>query len=1142
MHRSGSSALTWALSRMGAGLPKHILGANSTNQYGHWEPELLLRQHDILLKGQGSSWDDWRPFKINKYSDDALVKQSKAIWDLIDSEYDISAPFVLKDPRVCRFAPFYLDLLKSKNVVPKVVIGVRNPLEVMASLKSRNGMGEGTGALLWLRHMLEAESASRDIDRVIIDYNQYLDSPEQAIQLIASELDVFEEASVASAIKASAEFVHPNQRHHNNKFDELDVHPLTASWVKGTYQALMTLRTSPSSKKARSKLDKIREALDEATPIIDRIHRDFQKESATELAEAKKKLQKEIEQDFEKSGGGKRVLELEEKLALLSRKFDLEKGLYEEYQSRQIDTVSALQLKTSSLELRNEELKSALEKEKSNKFEDLTSLIERSEKQKSKILELYKKLDAEDFLFQDALEKVVKSKKEIEKELRCRLEEKTQENEKLRVAVQSQTGTEEAAQLRKSLNQSERKFLESQQQIQQIRKQYRASERRSQAYYNSFSWKVTRPMRGVKRALTEKGFIAEAWAHMFPRLTLRPKPSPTQIPVPELKKKSANKTKETRSIKPIRPIDTEKSKLANDPYNRSTYNAGRPYPFPDSGKLDAIGKSYLEARAQRKSPAKVAVFMAITGGYDGLKYHEHLLPGADYFLFGENEFEAPYVYEYRKIEHFDEDPTRIARYVKTHAHTLLGDYEVAIWVDGNIIIREDISSIIEAFQKSSNILAAIPHPIRSDVYAEASECIARGKDENNIIEQQMLRYKDEGFKTEALIESNFIMFKPQDERSKAFLDKWWSEIETNSKRDQLSLNYALSQFELDYDKIVERPNSIRNHPKFALLQHGAEASDLPSVKSADEDERKELAYSDVRNDRIALQSRRKIDIIVCVHNALEVVQPCLESVQETRNLDNHQIIIVDDGSGEETQNFLEGFSKANQNVKLIRNEKAGGYTRAANKGLKASTGEFMVLLNSDTVVAPNWLEKMADAVFSRPGCGIVGPMSNAASSQSVPEHRSSKTQTVINTLPEGLTVAQMDQWCEENTDVNFLPRTSLVHGFCFGITRETIDKIGYFDEDNFPSGYGEENDYCLRAVSKGISLVIASHTYVFHVKSSSYTPEARIPLMKAGNTKLRDIHGYTRVARAIRSLQNNPYLGRMRSLAANFYSSNGYKH
>ena len=143
MHRSGSSALTWALSRMGAGLPKHILGANSTNQYGHWEPELLLRQHDILLKGQGSSWDDWRPFRIHKYSEEALEKQSNAIWDLIENEYDISTPFVLKDPRVCRFAPYYLDLLKSKNVVPKVVIGLRNPLEVMASLKSRNGMGEG---------------------------------------------------------------------------------------------------------------------------------------------------------------------------------------------------------------------------------------------------------------------------------------------------------------------------------------------------------------------------------------------------------------------------------------------------------------------------------------------------------------------------------------------------------------------------------------------------------------------------------------------------------------------------------------------------------------------------------------------------------------------------------------------------------------------------------------------------------------------------------------------------------------------------------------------------------------------------------------------------------------------------------------
>ena len=1015
---------------------------------------------------------------------------------------------------------------------------------------------KGTGALLWLRHMLEAENASRDIDRVIIDYNQYLDTPEHVIQLIADELGVFEEASVASAIKASSEFVHPSQRHHNNTVDELDLHPLTATWVKDAYQALMTLRNTPNSKKAKLRLDSIREAMDESVPVVDRIYRDFQKESAAELAEAKKNLKTEIEQAFEESGGGKRVQELEQENEILVKRLLLEKQLYEEFQSRQGEIIKKLQMQQSEtiselkaqhdvtveklqnyvdeLKEENQHLTVELmrEQERNNEFDNFSSLIEIYEKQKIQLSRLYVQLHDEEVKTADLKHDIKAEQKKIVKA--------DKEIERLKASIYNQSAAEEARILRKSFNKSERKLLESQQQLRQVRKQYRASERRNQAYYNSFSWKVTRPMRGIKRALTEKGFIAEAWAHMFPGLVRRPKPS--QNPVKELQQKPANKAKVASSVKPAKLIVEKKSKLANDPFNCSTFNAARPYPFPNSKKLDEIGLKYFDSRKRRKSRAKIAIFMAITGGYDGLKYHEHLLADADYFLFGENEFEAPYVYKYRKIEHFDEDPTRIARYVKTHAHSLLADYEIAIWVDGNIIIKDDISSLIESFQRSSNILAAIPHPIRSDVYAEADECIARGKDEKDIIEQQMQRYKEEGFQTDALIESNFIMFKPQDDRSKAFLDKWWSEIETNSKRDQLSLNYALSQFGLDYDRIVERPNSIRNHPKFALLQHGAEASDLPSVKSTEEGERKELTYNDIRSDRIALQSGRKMDIIVCVHNALEVVKPCLKSVQETRNLDDHQIIIVDDGSGEETQTFLEGFFNANKNVKLIRNERAGGYTRAANAGLKASTGEFMVLLNSDTVVAPNWLEKMADAVFSRPGCGIVGPMSNAASSQSVPEHRSSKTQTVINTLPEGLTVAQMDQWCEANTDSDFLPRTSLVHGFCFGVTRETIDKIGYFDEDNFPSGYGEENDYCLRAVSKGMSLVIATHTYVFHVKSSSYTPEARIPLMKAGNTKLRDIHGYTRVARAIRSLQNNPHLARMRSLAANFYNSNGYKH
>ena len=112
-----------------------------------------------------------------------------------------------------------------------------------------------------------------------------------------------------------------------------------------------------------------------------------------------------------------------------------------------------------------------------------------------------------------------------------------------------------------------------------------------------------------------------------------------------------------------------------------------------------------------------------------------------------------------------------------------------------------------------------------------------------------------------------------------------------------------------------------------------------------------------------------------------------------------------------------------------------------------------------------------------------------------------------------------------------LPRVPLVRGFCLCVAREAIDRIGFFDEASFPNGYGEENDYCVRAVNRGFSLVIATHTYVFHAKSKSYAGPERVALMKAGSETLGRLHGRARIQRSVRSMQDNPILGDLRQRA-----------
>jgi GT2 family glycosyltransferase len=284
----------------------------------------------------------------------------------------------------------------------------------------------------------------------------------------------------------------------------------------------------------------------------------------------------------------------------------------------------------------------------------------------------------------------------------------------------------------------------------------------------------------------------------------------------------------------------------------------------------------------------------------------------------------------------------------------------------------------------------------------------------------------------------------------------------------------------------------------------------------------------VREERISRHRDRRIDIVVCVHNAYDDVERCLESLRRHRVSPAQRLILIDDGSDAPTAQLLADFARGTDWVALHRNERALRYTRAANRGLAAATGELVILLNSDVIVTDGWAEKMADAVFSTPGAGIVGPLSNAASHQSIPDHLGTAEQTAINGLVPGVTAENMNRYCERWTTADVLPRVPLVHGFCFGLTREAIERVGSFDAENFPSGYGEENDYCIRAADAGVGLVIATHTYVFHAKSKSYPDATRIALLRDGAEALSRLHGTPRIARAARSMVGHPMLEELR--------------
>jgi GT2 family glycosyltransferase len=149
------------------------------------------------------------------------------------------------------------------------------------------------------------------------------------------------------------------------------------------------------------------------------------------------------------------------------------------------------------------------------------------------------------------------------------------------------------------------------------------------------------------------------------------------------------------------------------------------------------------------------------------------------------------------------------------------------------------------------------------------------------------------------------------------------------------------------------------------------------------------------------------------------------------------------------------------------------------------------MLNSDTIVTEHWLSRLHDGLMrAGPKAMIAGPLSNAASYQSIPLVKDGG-KWHVNPLPAGLDVdtlgrevsTQAASLCPESVPM------AVLNGFCFMVKRELLETIGGFDEVHFPRGYGEEVDLSLRAYEAGYTSVVIPSVYVFHRKTSSFSME-----------------------------------------------------
>ena len=233
-------------------------------------------------------------------------------------------------------------------------------------------------------------------------------------------------------------------------------------------------------------------------------------------------------------------------------------------------------------------------------------------------------------------------------------------------------------------------------------------------------------------------------------------------------------------------------------------------------------------------------------------------------------------------------------------------------------------------------------------------------------------------------------------------------------------------------------------------------------------------------DHIVRQLGNPVSIVIPIYNGASDLERCVESVLRHTTVP-FELILVDDHSPDAAIGVLLAKYEAHRAVRILRQTENRGFVRSADSGMRASVHD-VVLLNSDTEVTPRWMQKLIVAAYSNPRIATVTPFSNAAGAFSVPE-------IGINApIPFPFTPLKMSR-LTERLSRRVYPEVPTGNGFCMFIKRQVVEEIGGFDTENFGRGYGEENDFCMRARKAGWCNVIDDSLFIYHRGNNSFGEE-----------------------------------------------------
>ena len=221
--------------------------------------------------------------------------------------------------------------------------------------------------------------------------------------------------------------------------------------------------------------------------------------------------------------------------------------------------------------------------------------------------------------------------------------------------------------------------------------------------------------------------------------------------------------------------------------------------------------------------------------------------------------------------------------------------------------------------------------------------------------------------------------------------------------------------------------------------------------------------------RQVFRKQRPVHVVVPVYGAVAYLEQCLAALAATTVHCPVSLAIIDDATPDAADAArIAQLAASWPGAAFIRHQDNRGFPATANEGIaRRPAGSDVVLLNSDAVVTPHWLSKLAEAAWSRPAVATATPLSNWAADLSIPcsLRLADQCSAFLQSRPAGAS-----RW---------YPEVPSGVGFCLYIRSEALEAVGALDEA-FGLGYGEEVDFCRRARAQGFANLLDDRTFVFH--------------------------------------------------------------